>query len=215
MLNRLTIRNLVIVRELELEFGRGMSALTGETGAGKSILVGALGLVLGERADRTLVRAGEETCGVEAIFELAPVLAGLNATHVVFAAIGNHDIWTNVDLIKGALDEVRLPYLVNEGLPLTAGNGTLFLAALDDAELAAIALCIHVGNDESHRQQRVAEPRADRVCKIVQQPPVSRDCRDFDLFFVYAHEIHTPQCVRKSSKPKRFCNTISPEGVLE
>ena len=46
----------------------------------------------------------------EAIFELAPVLAGLNAKHGVFAAIGNHDIWTNVELIKQALNEVRLPY---------------------------------------------------------------------------------------------------------
>jgi predicted MPP superfamily phosphohydrolase len=68
----------------------------------------------------------------EAIFDLAPVLAGLNATHGVFAAIGNHDIWTDVELIKGAFDKVRLPYLVNAGLPLSAGNGTLYLAALDD-----------------------------------------------------------------------------------
>ena len=68
----------------------------------------------------------------EAIFELAPVLAGLNAKHGVFAAIGNHDIWTNVELIKQAFDDVRLPYLVNKGLPLTAGTATLFLAALDD-----------------------------------------------------------------------------------
>ena len=68
----------------------------------------------------------------EAIFDLAPVLAGLNATHGVFAAIGNHDIWTDVELVKGALDEVRLPYMINEGLPLTVGNATLYLAALDD-----------------------------------------------------------------------------------
>jgi predicted MPP superfamily phosphohydrolase len=68
----------------------------------------------------------------EAIFDLAPVLASLNATHGVFAAIGNHDIWTNVELVKDALDEVRLPYMINEGLPLTAGNATLYLAALDD-----------------------------------------------------------------------------------
>jgi predicted MPP superfamily phosphohydrolase len=68
----------------------------------------------------------------EAIFDLAPVLAGLDAKHGVFAAIGNHDIWTNVELIKRAFNEVRLPYMINEGLPLTAGNSTLYLAALDD-----------------------------------------------------------------------------------
>lgn len=65
MLRRLRIRNLAVVEELTWELGKGFNALTGETGAGKSILVDAFLLLLGERADRGLVRTGAEGCLVE------------------------------------------------------------------------------------------------------------------------------------------------------
>lgn len=71
MLRTLRIKNLAIVENLRVDFAAGLNVITGETGAGKSVITGALGLVLGERADKTLIRAGEETCGVEASFELA------------------------------------------------------------------------------------------------------------------------------------------------
>jgi len=71
MLTRLTIRNIVLIDALELDFGRGLGVLTGETGAGKSILLDALGLVLGNRADSALVRAGEDKASVTASFEFA------------------------------------------------------------------------------------------------------------------------------------------------
>jgi len=71
MLVTLRIKNLALVSDLTLELQRGCNAITGETGAGKSIIIGALSLMLGERADRTLIRDGEEGCAVEAIFELA------------------------------------------------------------------------------------------------------------------------------------------------
>ena len=70
MLTVLKIRNLAIVDNIAVEFGRGLNVITGETGAGKSILAAALGLVLGGRADRSMVRAGEDKCSVEASFEL-------------------------------------------------------------------------------------------------------------------------------------------------
>ncbi len=70
MLVTLRIKNLALVSDLTLELQRGCNAITGETGAGKSIIIGALNLVLGERADRTLIRDGEDACVVEAIFEL-------------------------------------------------------------------------------------------------------------------------------------------------
>lgn len=70
MLSRITIRDLVIVRSLDLDFGAGMSALTGETGAGKSILVDALGLVLGDKAGQSLIREGADRAEISATFEL-------------------------------------------------------------------------------------------------------------------------------------------------
>jgi len=71
MLRSLRIKNLGIVENIQVEFNRGLNVITGETGAGKSIITGALGLILGERADKGLIRAGEDTCGVEAVFEFA------------------------------------------------------------------------------------------------------------------------------------------------
>ena len=70
MLTLLKIRNLALVDELVWELGPGLVGVTGETGAGKSVIVGALKLVLGERADKSLIRTGEDTCTVEAVFDL-------------------------------------------------------------------------------------------------------------------------------------------------
>lgn len=71
MLTRLSIRNIVLIEALDLEFAGGLGVLTGETGAGKSILLDALGLVLGNRADSGLVRAGEDRASATASFEFA------------------------------------------------------------------------------------------------------------------------------------------------
>ena len=70
MLTTLRIKNLALVSDLTLELQPGCNVITGETGAGKSIIIGALNLVLGERADRTLIRSGEESCSVEAVFDV-------------------------------------------------------------------------------------------------------------------------------------------------
>ncbi len=71
MLTRLSIRNIVLIEALDLDFARGLGVLTGETGAGKSILLDALGLILGDRAETALVRAGEAKASVTASFEFA------------------------------------------------------------------------------------------------------------------------------------------------
>ena len=75
MLTTLRIKNLALVADLTLELQPGFNAITGETGAGKSILIGAFNLVLGERADRTLIRSGSDGCAVEAVFDLSLVQA--------------------------------------------------------------------------------------------------------------------------------------------
>ncbi|WP_427969671.1 DNA repair protein RecN [Altererythrobacter sp.] len=73
MLTRLSIRNIVLIEALDLDFGRGLGVLTGETGAGKSILLDALGLVLGSRAESALVRSGTDKASVTASFEFASI----------------------------------------------------------------------------------------------------------------------------------------------
>jgi DNA repair protein RecN (Recombination protein N) len=69
MLKLLRINNIALVPALEVEFGPGLTLLTGETGAGKSILIDALGLLLGNRASTELVRTGEDRAIVEGVVE--------------------------------------------------------------------------------------------------------------------------------------------------
>src|SRR3954471_17104278 len=69
MLRFLRIRHLAVIDSVEVEFDPGLNVLTGETGAGKSILVEAVGLLLGGRASGDLVRTGEDAAAIEAIFE--------------------------------------------------------------------------------------------------------------------------------------------------
>jgi len=70
MLASLRIRNLALVEDLEWTLAPGFTAITGETGSGKSIIIGALKLLLGERADKSLIRSGADSCTVEAVFQL-------------------------------------------------------------------------------------------------------------------------------------------------
>src|SRR5262249_33584985 len=75
MLDRLRIRNLAIVEDAELVLGEGLNVVTGETGAGKSLVVESVGLLIGERADTTLVREGATAASVEGEFRLTPAVA--------------------------------------------------------------------------------------------------------------------------------------------
>jgi DNA repair protein RecN (Recombination protein N) len=85
MLRQLSIRDVVLIDRLELEFGLGLGVLTGETGAGKSILLDSLGLALGVRADTGLVRSGQPQASVAAEFELP-------SDHPVFALLAEQGI---------------------------------------------------------------------------------------------------------------------------
>src|SRR5918993_260369 len=71
MLRFLRIRNLAVIEAVDVEFEPGFNVLTGETGAGKSILVEAVGLLLGSRASADLVRTGEAAASIEAVFDAA------------------------------------------------------------------------------------------------------------------------------------------------
>src|SRR3954465_15040934 len=79
MLTELRIKNFAIIESLTLPLGKGFNVLSGETGAGKSIIVGALGLLLGERASADLIRTGTERATVEGVFDVSdrPEIAAL------------------------------------------------------------------------------------------------------------------------------------------
>ncbi len=126
MLSSLRIRNLALVEELEWQPGAGFVAITGETGSGKSIIVGALKLVLGERADKTLIRSGAESCTVEAVFHMAdakkcnawleeqgiePCEDGQLIVKRVFAAAG-----TNRQFINGSATTLNVLKELGDGL---------------------------------------------------------------------------------------------------
>src|SRR6185369_16831940 len=71
MLTDLSIRNVAIIDTLQLSFGKGLTVLTGETGAGKSIIIDAVGLIMGARASNDLIRSDTEEAVVEAIFDVS------------------------------------------------------------------------------------------------------------------------------------------------
>ncbi len=85
MIVRLTVKNLAVVEAADVAFGAGLNVITGETGAGKSVLMGALHLLLGERADRTLIRTGASeasVCGVYAVEDTGAIDAILEEAEV-------------------------------------------------------------------------------------------------------------------------------------
>lgn len=82
MLSRLRIQNLAVVEDVTLEFGAGLNVLTGSTGAGKSLILGAVNLLLGRRANASIIRAGRDRAAVEAIFE-SPAGPGVEGCRIV------------------------------------------------------------------------------------------------------------------------------------
>ncbi|MGA2554299.1 MAG: AAA family ATPase, partial [Smithella sp.] len=71
MLNELSIKNFAIIDELHVCFGEGLNVISGETGAGKSIIIGAVSLLLGDRATSDMIRTQADSASVEAIFDIA------------------------------------------------------------------------------------------------------------------------------------------------
>ena len=78
MLLELSIKNVALIDELRVEFAPGLNVLTGETGAGKSILVDSVNLMLGGRAERDIVRTGTDKAVVQALFDVAGNSAALS-----------------------------------------------------------------------------------------------------------------------------------------
>ena len=127
MLLALRIQNFTVVEEVEVAFGPGLTVLTGETGAGKSILVDALGLLLGGRADAALVRTGAEDAVVEAVFQRTEALGAR------LAALGLPDAGDEVSVrrVVGAAGRSRVH--VNGALATVTLLGQLLRGLLDIA----------------------------------------------------------------------------------
>src|SRR5690606_18351856 len=116
MLAELRIRDYAVVDDLTLRLGPGLNVLTGETGAGKSIVVGALSLLLGERASSSVVRAGSDRATVEAVFDVQ----GLDELHRRLDELGYRAEDGLLVLRREVAAEGRNRAWVN-GSPATAG----------------------------------------------------------------------------------------------
>jgi DNA repair protein RecN (Recombination protein N) len=111
MLQSLRIRNLALLEEVALDFEAGFTAVTGETGAGKSILLGALSLLAGERADKTAIRQGAAACEVEA----ALFFADTKAIDVVLADLDLPPCEEGILIIKRSLPRDKAPKITVNG----------------------------------------------------------------------------------------------------
>lgn len=135
MLRQLTINNVVLVERLEIDFQPGLGVLTGETGAGKSILLDALGLALGSRADSGLVRAGQDAASVTAELDLP-------SEHAVHVMLDEQDIAA----------EPGEPLILRRSLKSDGGSRAFIGASPVPAgllrELGASAIEVHGQHDE-------------------------------------------------------------------
>jgi DNA repair protein RecN (Recombination protein N) len=135
MLRQLAIRNIVLIDRLELEFNGGLNVLTGETGAGKSILLDSLGLALGTRADTGLVRQGEDSASVAAEIEI-------DARHPARAVLDE----------QGVESEPGEPLLLRRTLKNDGGSrafvGSAPVSAGTLRDVAALAIEIHGQHDD-------------------------------------------------------------------
>ena len=135
MLRQLAIHNVVLVERLELEFEPGLGVLTGETGAGKSILLDALGLALGARADTGLVRAGEDSASVSAEIDLP-------SDHGANGLLAD----------QGLLVEPGEPLIIRRTIKSDGGSRAFIGAATVPAgllrEIGGLIVEIHGQNDE-------------------------------------------------------------------
>ncbi len=110
MLRNLKIKNLALVDDVQVGFNGGLNVITGETGAGKSLLIGALRLLLGERADKSMIRTGETSCSVHAEFGLD------DSAHIdaILSDIGLEPCGGGLLIIRRIITETSNKTLVND-----------------------------------------------------------------------------------------------------
>ena len=142
MLARLAVRDFALVREVDVAFDAGLTVLTGESGAGKSILLGALGLALGDRASASVVRPAAERSDVTAEFDIAG--NGAAVEFVTSRGLDDPDAPTRCVLRRIVTREGRSRGFIN-GAPATLN---------DLAELATTLIDIHGQNEHQSLLRR-------------------------------------------------------------
>ena len=143
MLKELSIRNFAIIDDLQIGFSRGLTILSGETGAGKSIILNAVNLLLGSRAAADLVRTGAESAELEALFEIAASsrVAKIMRAHgyeaseglLVRRIISRHD--ANRVYINGRIATIQLLNTITENLASISGQHAHQLLLKDEQHL--------------------------------------------------------------------------------
>jgi len=110
MLRTLKIKNLALVDDVQVGFNEGLNVITGETGAGKSLMIGALRLLLGERADKSMIRTGETSCSVHAEFGLDDT----SQVDAILADVGLESCDGGLLIIRRLITETSNKTLVND-----------------------------------------------------------------------------------------------------
>lgn len=193
MLTDLTIQNFIIIEQLEVHFSEGFTAITGETGAGKSVFVGALAMLMGKRADTSLIRQGADRSIIEGHFIQIPEKAqaliaqlgieGADATrcHIrrELSATGRNRCFINDSLVSLAtIEELAIDLLDihSQHRNLLLGDAGFVLSALDRMSESTVAL-------EVYTQQYKRFKTTEKALKELRlELDKATDERDYDLF---------------------------------
>ena len=127
MLQSLLIKNIALINNTEIFFSSGLNVLSGETGAGKSVILESLNFVLGAKADKTLIRSGESECFVQAIFDVS--------NNKELLLIFNEN---DIDFVK---DTIELSYLVSQCRFKRILNFSDFVELVSGASLGIVGTC--------------------------------------------------------------------------
>ena len=153
VLTLVRIKNLALVEELAWQMGPGFLAVTGETGAGKSIIIGALQLLLGERADKSLIRSGADLCTVEAVFS------------------GDDLQKSNPQLVEAGIEPSENDLIIRRSFSATGGKRQFINGSpttLSILKILATSLSIFTGRTITNRCSR---PRHNWACLIRSPAP--------------------------------------------
>lgn len=183
MLRRLFISNYALIDRLEIEFGEGFNVITGETGAGKSIIMGALALVMGERADKSAIKEGETKCIVEAVLTGAAVSEDAPDGEIIV----RREIWSNgrsrafVNDSPVQLSELR--DVVEQLVDIHSQHQNLLLNK-EDFQLKVVdavsdSMELRTAYSEAYRRFRDAERELNEVTEQTKRAEEERDYLEF------------------------------------